>query len=474
MKHLTLYELNLQIRESLEEAFPGPVWVIAEISEMKVNRAGHCYLELVEKDEATDEIRARARAIIWSYSFRMLKSYFETTTGQPFSEGIRILAEAGVEFHPAYGISLNLRDIDPTYTVGDLALRRREVIRRLEEAGVLTMNQELSLPPVPQRIAVISSATAAGYQDFTNQLEKNPYGFSFYHRLYEATMQGQEAVFSILQALDRIYAAESCYDAVVIIRGGGAQADLSCFDHFDLAYAVAQFPLPVVTGIGHEKDETITDLVAHTRMKTPTAVAEFFISGMLRFRDTLVQLQDRLAGTTLALLGSYREQLRETATRMMFSSGKKLTFSREHLSRMGHQLKASFTRSLYGQKERLQYQQYRLARGTTVQLHQEQGALARLTGACLRNTRHYLQIWNYRLENQTEGTKTAVRNRLLLAQQRAGNHEAVIRLLDPQNVLKRGFTLTLQKGKILQSVHQISPDEKIESRFRDGSIFSNL
>ena len=213
---MTLLELNTLIRSALQDAFPASVWVVAEISEMKVNRSGHCYLELIEKDEATDELTARARATIWSYTFRMVRPYFETTTGQRFTEGIKILAQVSVDYHPSYGLSLNIKDIDPTYTLGDLSLKRREIIRRLEEAGVFHMNRELPLPLVPQRIAVISSATAAGYQDFTDQLAHNAYGFHFEVRLFEAFMQGSEAVPSILSALDAIFHEEEAFDAVAI------------------------------------------------------------------------------------------------------------------------------------------------------------------------------------------------------------------------------------------------------------------
>jgi len=263
---LTLSELNERIRDALLEAFPGMVWVIAEVSELKENRSGHCYLELVEKEG--NEIVARSRATIWSYTYRMLKPYFETTTGQLFTQGIKILVQASVEYHPAYGLSLNIKDIDPTYTVGDMALQRKEIIDRLQKEGVFDMNRELNLPLVPQKIAVISSATAAGYQDFMNQLESNEYGFVFYTRLFEAFMQGAEAVPSIIRALERIFQYEDFFDAVVIIRGGGATADLSSFDNYELAINITQFPLPVITGIGHEKDDTIIDLVAHTRLKT--------------------------------------------------------------------------------------------------------------------------------------------------------------------------------------------------------------
>ena len=287
----TLFELNEQIKDTLCEAFPSTVWVVAEVSELKENRSGHCYLELVEKVE--NEIIARSRATIWSYTYRMLKPYFETTTGQFFSHGIKVLVQVTVEYHPAFGLSLNIKDIDPTYTVGDMALQRKEIIARLQNEGIFDMNRELQLPLVPQKIAVISSKTAAGYQDFVHQLNSNAHGFIFYTQIFEAWMQGTGAVKSIIGALERIYQYEDFFDAVAIIRGGGATADLSCFDNYELAFNLVQFPLPVITGIGHEKDDTIIDLVAHTRMKTPTAVAEFFINGVERFYDRLLDTGGR-------------------------------------------------------------------------------------------------------------------------------------------------------------------------------------
>jgi exodeoxyribonuclease VII large subunit len=314
---LTLSALNLQIKEALLDAFPATVWVVGEISELKDNRSGHCYLELIEKEGT--EIVARSRATIWSYTYRMLKPYFETTTGQLFTQGIKILVQASVEYHPAYGLSLNIKDIDPTYTVGDLALQRKEIIDRLKSEGVFEMNKELELPLVPQKIAVISSATAAGYQDFMNQLETNEYGFKFYTKLFEAFMQGAGAVPSIVNALDRIYKYENFFDAVVIIRGGGATADLSSFDNYDLALNITQFPLPVVTGIGHEKDDTIIDLVAHTRLKTPTAVAAFFINGVERYYERMLELENAVVQYTRETLDFQKEKLERIAENLKYS-----------------------------------------------------------------------------------------------------------------------------------------------------------
>jgi len=300
----TLLELNNHIRDVLQDNLESLFWVIGEISEIKVNRAGHCYIELVEKESGSDEIAARARAIIWSYTFRMIKPYFLTTTGQELAEGLKILIQVSVEYHPVYGLSLHIRDIDPSYTLGDLARRRREIIEKLKQAGVFDMNRELTLPLVPQRIAVISSASAAGYQDFVTHLENNPGHFRFSLTLFPASMQGADAVPSVLEALNQIFEREEDFDAVAIIRGGGAQADLGCFDNYDLAWTVAQFPLPVITGIGHEKDDTIVDLVAFARTKTPTAAAEFFIDAVSDFYDRIIALQTEVVKYSREILAA--------------------------------------------------------------------------------------------------------------------------------------------------------------------------
>jgi exodeoxyribonuclease VII large subunit len=284
---LGLFELNRQIRMIVQAGFPGTVWVVAEISDYSVNRNGHCYLELIEKEPDGNKILARSRATIWASAYRMLRPFFESATGQELMPGIKILVKADIEFHELYSISLNIRDIEPSFTVGDLARKRQMIIRKLQEAGIFEMNKELEMPLVPQKIAIISSPTAAGYGDFTDQLVKNQSGFVFYPHLFPAVMQGEETSSSIIAALDRIVGYGDFFDTVVIIRGGGSKLDLSSFDDFDLAFNVAQFPIPVITGIGHEQDDSIIDLVANTRCKTPTAVAEFLISRVEEFENRL-------------------------------------------------------------------------------------------------------------------------------------------------------------------------------------------
>ncbi|MFH0760036.1 MAG: exodeoxyribonuclease VII large subunit [Bacteroidota bacterium] len=306
---ISLFDLNNRIRLVLEKGINEPVWVIAEISDLSVNRNGHCYLELVEKSPDDDRILARSKATIWANTLRILKPYFETTTGQELVPGIKILIRVSVEFHELYSISLNIIDIEPSFTIGEMARNRQLIIRRLEDAGIFDMNKGLEMPLVPQRIAVISSPTAAGYGDFTDQLKNNSGNYVFYTRLFPAVMQGQETVPTIIAALDEVAAREGFFDVVVIIRGGGSKLDLSSFDHYDLGYYVTQFPLPVITGIGHEQDDSVLDLVAHTRCKTPTAVAEFLISRIEDFENGLDSLAEETTNISLDFLTSQREQL---------------------------------------------------------------------------------------------------------------------------------------------------------------------
>ena len=293
---ISLYELNNLVKQALRRHLPDTYWIEAELSDVRSNYSGHCYLEFVQKDASGNNLIAKARGAIWSNVYKMLKPYFEEETGQAFASGIKVRVCVSVEFHELYGHSLTVVDIDPTYTVGDMIRKRREILRRLEEEGVLDLNKELDFPMLPQRIAVISSATAAGYGDFCNQLERNPYGLVFYPKLFPAIMQGERVEESIIAALDRIYAEMEHWDAVAIIRGGGATSDLSGFDSYDLAANCAQFPLPIITGIGHERDDTVIDSVVHTRVKTPTAAAEFLISCMYESALMLEDYTNRIIG----------------------------------------------------------------------------------------------------------------------------------------------------------------------------------
>lgn len=289
---LSLYELNNLVRGCIEHGMDGEYWIQAELSDVRTNTTGHCYLEFIQKDARTGTLLAKARGVVWANVYRLLRPYFEESTGQPFCSGIKVQVLVTISFHELYGYTLTVQDIDPTYTLGDLMRRRREILQQLQADGVLTMNKELSMPMLPQRIAVVSSATAAGYGDFCHQLQGS--GYAFFPQLFPALMQGDRVEESVLAALDAINDRSDEFDVVVIIRGGGATSDLTSFDTYLLAAACAQFPLPIITGIGHERDETVLDAVAHTRVKTPTAAAEFLIARMDETALRLEQLSRRL------------------------------------------------------------------------------------------------------------------------------------------------------------------------------------
>lgn len=340
---LRLSELQAGIQAVISKHSAGPFWVVGEIMEISENASGHCYIDLVEKEEGGDKLLARVRCTIWAYSYRMLKPYFETTTGHPLKQGIKVLVQSVVEYHPVFGLSLNIKDIDPSYTLGDIERRRREIIARLEKEGVIGMNRELPLPLVPQKLAVISSETAAGFGDFINQLSQNPNGYVFYTRLFPAAMQGDLAGSSIISALDTIHECGIDFDLVALIRGGGSKADLSCFDSYELAYYITQFPVPVLTGIGHEQDETITDLVAHTRLKTPTAVAEFIIERAAVFESLLETRQKQIIQSAGTHLGNQRLRLQLLYQKITAASESRLIRMKDHLIRRGQDTRQTVT-----------------------------------------------------------------------------------------------------------------------------------
>ncbi len=287
-----LLALQEQVKRHLEDHFFESVWLQAEISELKQNPSGHCYLTLVEKDPGSNALLARASAVVWASTWRMVKPYFEAQTGRSLAPGLSVLVRVQVSYSVLYGLSLVIYDIDPSFTVGELELARQRTIARLEAEGMFDMNAQLSLPLLPRRLAVVSSPTAAGWRDFRRQLEGNEYGFRFRLQLFPAVMQGDAAPESIIGALDQIAAEADSFDAVLILRGGGGAMDLVCFDDYELAVNVAQFPLPVLTGIGHDHDFHIVDMVAHTHVKTPTALADWLLdrfSGEAWRLDTLVQ-----------------------------------------------------------------------------------------------------------------------------------------------------------------------------------------
>ena len=293
--HITLTQLQLHIKDSLRGIFKYPIWVSAEVAECKVNYSGHCYLELIEKGGDNGVPTSQVRAVIWRSAYSTIASQFHAETGQNIGAGIKILAKVNVTYHELYGLSLQIVAIDPAYTLGDMERQRQLTISQLKKDGVWEMNGEIEIPMAPQRIAVISSANAAGYRDFVMELERSPYRIET--TLYDAFMQGDAAEESIISAMEAIADSMESYDAVVMIRGGGSSSDLNCFNSYRLCSHVAQFPLPIITGIGHDKDVSVADMVAHTSLKTPTAVAGWLIEQATNLDANLNYLSQQLHDT---------------------------------------------------------------------------------------------------------------------------------------------------------------------------------
>jgi len=445
---ITLFQLNQRIRGIIDDAMLRSLWVTAEISQLQVNRNGHCYLDLVEKDELSDQIRARSRALIWAPNFRMLKAYFESTTGQALAQGMKVLVKVNVQFQEVYGLSLIVNDIDPSYTMGDLARKRREVLMQLEEEGVSDMNKELPVPQVIQKIAIISSPTAAGYGDFINQLENNPYHIKFYHKLFPAVMQGERASASITAAFDRIFRHADFFDAVVLIRGGGASIDLMCFDDYWVAFHIAQFPLPVITGIGHERDETVADLVAHTRMKTPTAVAAFLIEQA----------------------GSFLQEVDEKAVEIATLAREVLKAEKQRTDNLASAYVPLVKMSLQQRRSRLERQVGRLPVSVSRRMSEAANRLDRYMDKAGNLSKQLFRSRWQQIGLQEQKIRSLPGRRISKETEKLKNLEQTARLNDPERLLEKGYSLTYLNGKLLKNVEMTREGDEIITKIRDGQV----
>ena len=451
IKHtLSLFEVSQRIKGALESEFPSTVWVIGEISEIKANPSGHCYLELVEKESDTDQPKAKARATIWARNFRMIKPFFETSTGRRLSSGIKVLVQCVISYHPVYGLSLNVLDIDPAFTIGDLEMARQQTINRLIAEGVMEMNKEIPMPLLPKRIAVVSSPTAAGFEDFANQLHTNPYGFVFFVKLFAATMQGEKAEESIISALDRIHNKVDEWDVVAIIRGGGSLIDLGCFDSYNLANNIAQFPIPIVTGIGHEKDVTIADMVANTRQKTPTAVAELFINHFINAENWLVEANDNFSDAVKQVIGLHVQNLSKLSGGIIPSVLKSTRFENLRLQRLYHLSQEEVAKQL--NKRIINLNKLTTRVNAQVRLTSERNRIT------IMNIQRWLAQWT--------------KNRLSYEAKDLIQVEKTVYAINPENVLKRGYSLTLFQGKILKNWKEVKPDDEVKTILASGQLVS--
>lgn len=428
MEPLSLYELNNLVRGTLELTLDDNYWVVAELSEVRVAANGHCYVEFVEKEERGGMMVAKARGNIWKNTYTLLAPYFEKESGQRLAAGLQVLVNVSVTFHELYGYSLNVLDIDPTYTLGAVAKRRKEILALLEADGVLTLNKELDLPRPLLRIAVVSSASAAGYGDFCNQIEQS--GLPFQLQLFPATMQGDGVEAGVIAALEEIAAQEDKWDAVAIIRGGGAVSDLAGFETYLLAAHVAQFPLPVLTGIGHERDDTVVDLVAHTRLKTPTAVAAFLVE---RQREEIELLENLGRRFRQAVIGK---------------------IERNALLLKSIQLRMQAAAVSCGRKE--------------------EQHLMQLAAALEHKTHQGLQQQQNLLESLEQSLQQAPLRRLAEENRRLDYVCKLLQLSSLDRILQMGFSLTLSEGKVVRSAAELTSGMLLTTRFAEGQIESRV
>jgi len=449
MNYITLGELTNIIKTTVQSALSNDYWIIAEIAKINYQyNSGHCYIDLVEKRE--DTIIAQMRATIWARSYRTISLKFKNATGQNLNNGMKILMLAHVTYHEVYGLALNIRDIDPRYTLGEMAIKRQQIIDQLIKEGIIDLNKKITPPQVMQNIAVVSSLSAAGYGDFIKKLEENPYGYRFCHKLFQAYVQGDQAEESMRRALKKCKRYKDTFDVAVIIRGGGSTVDLHCFDSYLLAKDIALFPLPVLTGIGHERDETVIDRVAHMRLMTPTAVAEFLISKAHLFEGRIEALRQRLIMKTNTVLDREQHFLKTLNEHLMRYSIHFLRTSSLSLRNNIHSLQTQALSFLKTPSVDLKAYEGRLKKASHVLIKNKDQGLKELKQKVRVSSKHMLSMKSIALEQL--GTK--------------------IDLLDPINVLRRGYSITYIKGKVIKETAAVSMSDIISTRVFDGIIRS--
>lgn len=420
---ISLVEFNRRVGGLLHDASVQRCWVVAETSDVRQS-GGHCYLELVQKDAQTGQTLARMRGIVWASVYARLRCEFERATGRPFASGMNVMVEVSANFHEQYGLSVVITGINPTYTLGDMARQRLEILNRLRSEGIIDMNKQLPWADVAQRVAVISAAGAAGYGDFMNQLHNNPSGIKFYTCLFPAVMQGQSTVTSVIAALERINDYADLFDCVVIIRGGGSTSDLNSFDNYDLAANVAQFPLPVICGIGHDRDNTVVDSVASVRVKTPTAAAEWLLDRAQSALDHVNALTDMVVDSATLMLSGARQQLAYFTSGIPLMADNIVVRHRARLQQIAAAIPVVAARRIDGAGKDLAFASQRVAMAAR---------------QCVANER-----------------------------QRVTGLEKQVELLSPDRVLRRGYSLTLRDGHVVTSASSLRAGDSLVTRFADG------
>lgn len=445
----TLSEIAMSLHRVVERTYPQPYYIKAEV--LKLNfypHSGHCYPELVEKDN--NAIKAEMRAVIWATNYQRINQRFEQITGEKLKEDISILCLASIEFSPKHGLALHIQDIEPTYTLGEMVKNKLAVIERLKKEGVYTQNKSLPLPLVPKRIAVISVETSKGYSDFITTLANNQYGYCFQTELFPSILQGEKAIMGITGRLAEIELRRDEFDCVAIVRGGGGDVGLSCYDDYRMAQCVATFPLPVLTGIGHSTNQTVTDMVAHTFNITPTDVAFFLIGHYRKFEEKLQQAFDILARRAKEIIAMERQHLVELDAARRIAVPRILAEQRRHLEQSAQQIALISKELLVVQGGVLSNMGEKLQRLYGERIGQEAECLEMMAGQIVANSTQLVQRQRERLENM----------------------EDKLQLLHPDNILKRGFSITRLKGKAVTGAEALRAGDHIVTQLYEGEVKS--
>lgn len=469
----SLYEVTRSIQKTLSERYSRAYWIKAELNKLNYyQHSGHCYPELVEKRHG--KVVTQLRSVLWKDDYRRINAEFQALLNEPLKDGIKILFSAKIDYHPHYGLSLHIQDIDPSFTLGDLEKEKQEAIKRLKAEGVYQQNKRLKMPLLPKRIAVISVETSKGYADFLNVLGEahQSYGYAFFQMLFPSLLQGDNAVKSMLQQLRRIRRVAHHFDVVIIVRGGGGDIGLSCYNNYALAREVATFPIPVLTGIGHSTNETVTEMVAHQNTITPTKLAEIFVQKCHEFAGPLLKAEERIIDIAQRQITQENQHLRQLWRLFRYGIQQQLLQHRTYLNAAGQHLNQQSQFALQAQAHQLHQSVDKLEYDTLRFSQQQERDLNYASNRIEGEAEQQLQQAEFLLAHQT---KWLLQHAVVPVKQgeiNVKNLAHYVAIMDPKNVLKRGYSITLHNGKAVTTAADLTPGDSIVTRLYDGSVES--
>ena len=445
----TLSELAQSIQRTIAGKFVSAYWIKAEMNKLNhYSQSGHCFPELLEKQQG--KVVAQMRATLWRDDYRRINQQFIDSMGQPITDGVKILLLARVNFDPVYGLTLRIIDIDPAYTLGDIEREKQETIRKLREEGIFGRNKDQPFPLLPKRLAIISVESSKGLADFREIIDRNPFGYHFFCMLFPSLLQGDKAVETLITQLNRVRKVRQHFDAVAIIRGGGDEIGLSCFNHYRLAKAIATYPLPVLSGIGHSTNETVTEMVTHYNAITPTKLAEFLLQKFHEFAVPVQEAEKRIQRTTAQILLQGRQEVQRVSLMVSRSTQQALLMIRQQLQRQTQIIK----REVHHQVSRSRYMMsHAKVRLTTATARHQEALAQRLDQVKAR----LVSAPEYALQRQSEGIEA---------------FQKMVKALDPVHVLKRGYSITMVNGKSITDASGVKKGDRLFTRLHNGSISS--